>query len=343
MQDIPKPTETRPQSRRAFLSAAARSAAGLALVGAYPGWLWVQGRRRALSRRAAWSMGTSVSLTSLRDAESVDAMRGAWAWLARVEDGLSAHEPACGLSTLNRQPGEWMDADEDMLAVASASHALAGLTNGALDVTVLPVLRRLGFRPGMAPVAGTERIGFEHLRIDGSRVSLDVGGYGVDFGGIAKGYAVDLGASAAHSSGAGPVLLEAGGDLYGAGRPEPDSRWTIGVRDPIHVQGIAARFEIEDEAVATSGTYFQRRTVGGSSVSHLIDPRTGRPVERVLSSTVVARDCMTADALATATAVMEPGAAVALVRSLPDTEGLWIYPDRSFEVTPGLAARLEWT
>lgn len=288
-------------------------------------------------------MGTSVSLTSLRDAESVDAIRHAFASLARVQNRLSVHDPASALSSLNGQPGEWMVADEDMLAVAMASRELAGLTDGALDVTVLPVLRRLGFRPGSSPAAGTERIGFEHLRIDRDRVSLDMGGYGVDFGGIAKGYAVDLGAGAALAAGAGPVLFEAGGDLYAAGRPEPDSRWSIGVRDPIHVQGIAARFEIEDEAVATSGTYFQRRTVDGSSVSHLIDPHTGQPVERVLSSTIVARDCMTADALATATAIMEPGAAVALVRSLPDTEGLWIYPDRSFEVTPGLAARLEWT
>jgi len=208
---------------------------------------------------------------------------------------------------------------------------------------VLPVLRALGFLPGDAADAATERIGFEHLRTDGGRVRLDEGGYGVDFGGIAKGYAVDLGVAAARAAGSGPVLLEAGGDLFAAGRPEPDSRWTIGVRDPVRIRGIAARFEVEDEAVATSGTYFQRRTVNGRSVSHLIDPRTGEPVERVLSSTIVAPDCMTADALATATAVMEPAAALALVESLPGVEGLWIYPDRSFRTTAGLADRLEWT
>jgi thiamine biosynthesis lipoprotein len=153
---------------------------------------------------------------------------------------------------------------------------------------------------------------------------------------------VDLGVEATRAAGSGPVLLEAGGDLFAAGRPEAGSRWTIGVRDPVRVQGIAARFEVEDEAVATSGTYFQRRTVDGRSVSHLIDPHTGSPSERVLSSTIVARDCMTADALATATAVMEPGAALDLVSSLPAVEGLWIYPDRSFRATPGLASRLEW-
>lgn len=342
MQDTPSTPDSRPPSRRTFLAAAARSAAGLALVGAYPGWLWLQGRRQALSRRSAWSMGTSVSLTSLRDAESADAVRRAFASLARVQDRLSVHDPASALSALNREPGTWMDADEDLLAVARAARALGERTGGALDVTVLPVLRRLGFRPGEPAAAGLERIGFEHLHVEGSRVSLDTGGYGVDFGGIAKGYAVDLGVEATRAAGSGPVLLEAGGDLFAAGRPEAGSRWTIGVRDPVRVQGIAARFEVEDEAVATSGTYFQRRTVDGRSVSHLIDPRTGAPSERVLSSTIVARDCMTADALATATAVMEPDAALDLAQSLPGVEGLWIYPDRSYRATPGLASRLEW-
>jgi len=334
--------DTSSLSRRSFLRTASRSLAGVALVGAYPGWLWLKGRRAALARRSAWAMGTSVTLTSLRDAESAGAVRAAFAALARVQDRLSAHDATSDLSVLNANAGSWMDAEEDLASVAAAAVRLGDLTGGALDVTVLPVMRRLGFLPDPGADAVKERIGYTHLRIDGGRVRLDEAGYGIDFGGIAKGYGVDEGVSALRREGSGAVLLEAGGDLFAVGRPEPDSRWTVGVRDPLDVRSIAARFEVEDEAVATSGTYFQRRMVDGRPVSHLIDPRTGASVDRILSATIVAREAMTADALATATAVMPPDEAFALVSSLPDTEGLWIYPDRSFRVTSGLAQRLEW-
>ena len=185
-----------------------------------------------------------------------------------------------------------------------------------------------------------ERIDFWKLHVRGEEVRLENGGYEVDFGGIAKGYGVDAAIRDLQSKGTRSALLEAGGDLYALGRPAADRRWTIGVRDPLDPTAIFATLEVEDEAVATSGIYAQTRTQGAQSVSHIIDPRTGQSVQHTLSVTIVAKEAMTADALATAACVLPPAQAKALIEETPDAEALWVFADKSVYTTRGLRRRV---
>lgn len=328
--------------RRSFLKLAGRATGSIALVGAYPVWRHWSATPDAFVRRKSWAMGTEIHLTVPASTTADEATRAAFASLTRIQDRLSAHDPASALSALNTRVGRWLDVDEDLAEVAGAARRFAELTDGAMDVTVLPAMRAYGFMPGAVDGSYRDRIGIEHLRTDGRRARLDQGGYAVDFGGIAKGHGVDRGIDALRGKGEKAALLEAGGDLYAMSRPEANRLWSVGIRDPRRVDRIMARFDVEDEAVATSGTYFQKRIVDGREVSHLIDPRTGNPVGHVLSATVLAPDAMTADALATAACVLPTTEALRLYESLPGIEALWIPADGEIVMTIGLRNRVRF-
>ncbi len=152
----------------------------------------------------------------------------------------------------------------------------------------------------------------------------------LDLGGIAKGFIIGRMARKMHRAGATAGLVDAGGDVYAFGRrpaslaPDgADRRWGIGVQDP-RTPGERDRLytalRLEDRAAVTSGHYERGYTIGGRRYSHIIDPRTGRPVNPVLASvTVVAYDPAVADALATGLAVLGVEKALALVE---ETEGV---------------------
>ena len=101
-----------------------------------------------------------------------------------------------------------------------------------------------------------------------------------------------------------------------------------------------ATLELENEAVATSGIYEQKHVVNGIEISHLIDPKTGTPVNHVVSATIIAGNTMMADGLATATSILQPKAAQALIESMHGVEGFWIYSDGTHYITQGLRTRL---
>ncbi len=167
-------------------------------------------------------------------------------------------------------------------------------------------------------------------------VQLNRKGMVLDLGGIAKGYATMRMAVRMEQAGAMAALIDAGGDTYALGRrPEAlapegaDPRWGVGVRDPRYPYeaGRDARLytalRVADRAAVTSGHYERGYEIAGVSYSHIIDPRTGRPVNRQIASiTVVGPDAAVADGLATGLAVMGAEKGLALVESLDGVECL---------------------
>ncbi len=123
----------------------------------------------------------------------------------------------------------------------------------------------------------------------------------LDLGGIAKGYAVDRAVDALRSYGIGNAIINVGGDLYALGVSQDGDPWKVGVRDPDDPDGIIASLEVSDAAVATSGDYIRYFQHGGRRYHHILDPVTGEPrASRMRSVTVMADDCMAADAAGTA-------------------------------------------
>lgn len=279
--------------------------------------------------------------------------------LDEVDRALSTWKDDSDLSRLNRAaPDAREGATEDTLKVLALSKELFEATGGAFDPSVGPLTRLWGFgsheveqaAPTAAEVAATlEQLGLDDLQMgrpgtappgsDGaapagwvarSRADLEV-----DASAVAKGYGVDVAAAALLESGHDEFMIEVGGELVLSGRNPEGIPWRIGVDDPLPPAGSdplspmalaprppIARLSLTRGGVATSGDYRNVRRVGSRVVSHVIDPRTGYPIDHDLASaTVVAPTCAEADGLATATMVLGPIEGLELLESLEGVEG----------------------
>jgi FAD:protein FMN transferase len=279
-------------------------------------------------------------------------VQGAVETVGALERGLSVFLADSELSRVNdRAASGPVSVSADLSAVLNESLRIHGLTEGAFDPTVGPLMAAWGFRGGRPSVrparealrAALERTGLRRVRLGRQGVSYDAFGLALDLGGIGKGYAADRAADVLHAAGV-RGLVNAGGDLRAAG-PQPDGGpWWIGVRNPVRTGEILASLELAPgRGVATSGTYEQRYELEGGAVNHLLDPRSGEPVDGVLSATVVAPTSMEADALATAACVMGAGPALHLLRGLDGVEALLVAREGGrtrVEATSGLEVRI---
>jgi len=203
--------------------------------------------------------------------------------------------------------------------VFAAALEVSRLTGGAFDVTVAPLVNAWGFGPrtSKAPeptdqeiAALLAKVGFAKLAPDpeANLLRKRESDLFCDLSGIAKGYAVDRVAEALAARGARDFLVEVGGEVRAAGRNRAGRIWRIGIERPqLRRGGVQRIVALDGAALATSGDYRRYRERDGVRFSHIIDPRTGRPIRhRLASVSVVHPRCMMADALATGLMVMGP-------------------------------------
>ena len=286
-------------------------------------------------------MGTVawVKIHGLAPREAEAAAAEALAELHRVESVMSVWKEESELSRLNRAAdGLPHRLSEELFDVIGRALDFSRITEGAFDATTGPLVELWGFRGGAPAVPSAAALDSALAVVGSTRIVVDrydraltlPPGMRIDLGGIAKGYAVDRAAAILRSRGASSALVNVGGNMYALGAPPGRGGWTIGIRDPRGGDGIVGSLLLRDEAVATSGNYENFVEIGNRRYGHIIDPRDGRPVDRVLGVTVVAKTAMAADALSTGLFVLGPERApVALATSraralfaLPDGEGV---------------------
>jgi FAD:protein FMN transferase len=258
--------------------------------------------------------------------------------LAQVNAGLSMYDPDSDLSRFNRSDaGRPFRLSHDFAQVMETARTVFTLTGGAWDGTVKPLVDLWGFGtrhptdtlPGPAAISEALALtGFEHLVFENNLVKKTNPGITLDLGSIAKGYGVDAVAQVLTRSGIDNFLVEIGGELYGSGVNRHKKPWSVGVTNPLKTGSDGDFFKVvtlENRAIATSGDYRNYFTFQGRVYSHIIDPKTGSPVDnQVVSASVIADTCTFADALATALMVMDPADSLALVERLDDVACLII-------------------
>jgi len=289
-------------------------------------------------RKTRMQMGTFVTITvyapTLNAAQ--EAADAAFARIDEVNALMSSYLPDSELSRLNRSGGKPFVVSKDTFAVLREAVAAGDLTGGAFDVTIGP-LRRLWQAAGKANklptpaqiAAAKKRVGYEELQLDPNAYTarLLLPGMEVNLGGIAKGFAVDKAIEVLRQQGIKSALVDAGGDLYALGTRGDGKPWRVGVQNPTRPRGSSdfpAVLELSDRAVATSGDYQQFVVIEGKRYSHIIDPASGWPVDRVPSATIIAPTCMRADALATATSVLDVKESLQIIHAQPQIEGMLI-------------------
>ena len=282
--------------------------------------------------------GTTWSLTYLDAPEQVnpsEVRSKIDAAFATVNQSMNHYDASSLISAFNALPAQTpIEVDWDFTYVLSAALELTDATRGAYDVSVSALSDLWGFGPeGPKQFPNTvdiemtrSQVGVAQLDWESTTRTLSKRGPGLklDFSSLAKGYAVDLGADALQDLNIPHFMLEVGGEVRVRGSSPRGDRWRIAVERPDAGArgGIQAALAVSDTGIATSGDYRNFFEHEGQRYSHLIDPRTGYPIQHdVVSVTVVHGSAMMADAWATALTVL--GSAEAMV--LAEERGLAVY------------------
>jgi FAD:protein FMN transferase len=279
-----------------------------------------------LVREVHYAMGTLLDVMLYHEEREIGLglLREACRETQRLNALLSRHLPTSELSRLNARAGQspCMVSPElfDLLAVA---RQWAEETQGVFDPTIggfLTLWREAARRGDCPPAAHLQparcQAGWSKLRLTPPcQVELTIAGMSLDLGGIAKGYAVDCMGALLRRRGIRHALINFGESSLLAIGPMPDGRpWRILVRALDRAIGVGS-LAIQDQAVGTSASFGQAFTLAGKPLSHIIDPRHGRPLEHSLAVTVVAPTATAAEALSTALVVLK--AAGETVTTLP--------------------------
>jgi len=216
-------------------------------------------------------------------------------------------------------------------------------TDGAFDPTVMPLVNAWGFGPEEKDMPDSTDIqellslvGFSKIEFDATGVWKTQAGMSLDFSAIAKGYGVDVVGAFLESKGIEHYLVDIGGEISCKGVNDRGIPWSTGIEDPtveFFDRKIKAVIEVTDKGIATSGNYRNFYVKDGRKYAHTISPFTGYPVEHsMLSTTVIAKDCMTADAYATAFMVMGIDQAIPLINDHPEMDAYFIFSDNEGKI-----------
>ena len=230
--------------------------------------------------------------------------------VAEVDNTCNIYNPESELSKLNQTAHEEPFKCSDLLwEVLSESKKYYEISNGAFDISAAPLMKLWGFyrkRKSLPSEKELEEakavVGLDKVIFDPAEKSIrfTVPGMRLDLGGIAKGFAVDKGAEVARKLGVNTGLINLSGNALCLSKPFPNKKtYVIGVKNPIQKYALCGKIELLEQSVATSGDYERYVIIDGKHFAHIMDPRTGKPVENVYAVTVITPSATAADALST--------------------------------------------
>jgi FAD:protein FMN transferase len=259
--------------------------------------------------------------------------------LHEFDMSLSLYVDSSVLSRINRN--EDVTPDSYFLNVFKKSAEITEITNGAFDITVGPFVKAWGFGPD-AHKSFTESkrdslarfVGMDKVRIENGKVVKTDPGVDLDFNAIAQGYSVDIVCGYFDTKGIKSYLVEIGGEVRVKGDKQ-GVLWRVGIDTPsddnmLPGNDLQAIISLKDRSLATSGNYRKFYVENGIKYSHTIDPRTGYPARnQLLSATIIADDCATADGIATACMVIGKEKTIEFLGFHPEFDAFLVFSDES--------------
>ncbi len=253
-----------------------------------------------------------------------------------VDRSLSIFNDSSVISHINQNKSN--DVDWMFLKVFNKSQHIYDETNGAFDITVAPLVNAWGF--GFQNASDIDSIiidsiltyvGMDKVHLKESELLKDDNRIMLDCSAIAKGFGVDMVSEMLTHNDVKDFMVEIGGEVRTRGKNDKSGLWRIGINEPTddmtasndNLQNI---IEISDMSIATSGNYRNYYIKNNKKYAHTIDPHTGYPVQHsILSSTVLSKDCMTADAYATAFMVLGLEKSKEILKSHSELQAYFIY------------------
>ncbi len=260
--------------------------------------------------------------------------------LQKVDNSLSPFNPKSVISKINRN--ENVEVDDMFAEVFNLAENISAETDGAFDITVAPMVNAwgFGFKSGKMPTKEQldslrQIVGFHKVAMKGKKVVKQLSATMLDCSAIAKGYGCDVVARFLQSHGVKNYMVNIGGEIVTCGVNMERMPWKIGVTKPVD-DSLSVNDEnqtvlnVTNKAMATSGNYRNYYYKDGKKYAHTIDPKTGMPVQHnILSATVLADNCATADAYATSFMVMGLDKAKKVLDKHPELMAYFIYSDKN--------------
>jgi thiamine biosynthesis lipoprotein len=258
----------------------------------------------------------------------------------RIDRLMSHYKASSELSRVNREAASGpVTVDRELFDFLALCLRESRDSGGAFDITVGPLMKAWGFFRGEGRLPDPRtldearaRVGYRHVLLDETARTVRFArpGMELDLGGIAKGYAVDRVVSLLRARGVTSALVSAGGStLYALGAPPGASGWDVELQDPLDGRKVALRLSLRDLALSMSGSSEKFFEKGGKRYTHVMDPRTGRPVEGVLAVAVITDSGTRGDALDNAFYVAGIDATRRRLAALRATRAIFFLPSGS--------------
>ena len=301
-------------------------------------------------------MGTifTIDLNTTDEATADEDMNLAFEEIDRLEALLSNYRPSSELSRISREAGSApVVTDPETFRFLERSLYWSRVSNGAFDITVGPLLRAWGFffHQGRIPSqselnAVRNKIGWEHIALDPQTRTVSFTNHQtmeLDPGSIGKGFAVDSVVKILRNQGVTSAFISAGGStLYAIGAIPGSAGWPVDIPDPRHPGKIVATISLKDTSLSTGACTEKFFIKNGHRYCHIFDPRTMRPVEGMLQTTVINPSATDSDALSPVVFVLYPAASRRLLASMPDTQALIFSQTGQSSSGPSCTA-INWT
>ena len=288
-------------------------------------------------KNTGFVFGTVYNITYESDK---DLQKEIEAELQKVDNSLSPFNPTSVISKINRN--ENVEIDDMFAEVFSLAEKISAETDGAFDITVAPMVNAwgFGFKTGNMPDSRQldslrAIVGFHKVALENGRVVKKNRRTMLDCSAIAKGYGCDVVARFLQGKGIKNYMVEIGGEIVTCGVNDQRMPWKIGVTKPTDDslsvnEELQTVLNVTNKAMATCGNYRNFYYKNGKKYAHTIDPKTGCPVQHnILSATVLADDCATADAYATSFMVLGLDKAKKVLEKHPELMAYFIYSDKN--------------
>lgn len=293
------------------------------------------------SRKNFFAMDTIMDFTIYGQEDLLDQTES---MIRSLEAEMSVTNPASEIAEINENGYGKVTGDTSDLI--SAALSLCQRTDGALDISVYPIVRAWGFTTDNYQVPDDVSIQallplVDYTQIDYQQDSGDIhlpDGMEIDLGSVAKGYAGQKAADFLKENGVTSGLLSLGGNIQAIGSKPDGSPWKIGIQDPFQNESPMMVLSVTDKSVVTSGGYERYFQQDGKTYWHIMDPSTGYPAENgLVSVTIVGTDGMLCDGLSTSLFVMGLEKAADFWGSSDDFDAVFVTEDQTVYVTEGLA------
>lgn len=315
-------------------------------------WKWRQSKAEKMIRIEGETMATTYHITYFDQKQrnfkfSVDSL------MLLVNKSINTYDPASELSLFNKGRKGITFGLPYLLPPLQKAREVNEASGGAFDPTVMPLVNAWGFGPDKQGIPDSakvdslrSKVGFSKIRFNNDSLWKTDERAQLDFGGIGQGYGADVITNFLRSKGVENMFVELGGEGVAVGHnTESGKPWSIGILDPVNTHEFIAYVTLGNRAFTTSGNYYNYREVNGQRFSHTIDPSTGYPVQRaILSASVFAADCTTADAWATSLMVMGHEKAIEVLKGHPELDAFLVYSTPAGVatfVTAGISDQLE--